>query len=570
MLVRLRPDTSLCSLKSRLNEVRAPLAVRDFDLTNCIRLSSFHVIRNIYEFRRLRCLRCVAFHFKTRDLCKLIENPLPHLVEIELSLVSETRTITDELRMMKMAGKRVGAHTVPQLRRVYVEVSYKHNFEFLSVILSLCHYVEHLHVHFVRGCFSEALLYCRNIIEKLQSLETFTFTSERPSYILNPTAPLNFMSCAAICGNVSYRKSTDSWSCVRLRDLAHTSEPRVLPFQLVVAAGYTADGLMAECIRVASEGHIWTKVRLLCLLLFPEEPSGFLYPAIGDGYRNNLRQFFGTALRYIVELNITMFHFAPDLDITDLLQDGSLEHLHALSASPCGLRRPSALRRLAQNCLDFCDLDVRFEAKYRFERCAGCEGEFLLDTKDAIEMRTGVRALFRNGLARLTLSGVHDSECLWFIESCSPTPTVRLIDCPSYSSPEFARLGAVLKKRSSPSCLVLRIQHLEDNLLSATISHVNSLQYLYVLSAASLSDDVAEACLRLLGIKQPRLKYLHVHYKGDRNHDFDQRLTLIRTPCPKEEIRDVLVRNGPCIQSCSTATFIGLAKPLNRNVQPML
>ncbi|KAL3224278.1 hypothetical protein MRX96_049566 [Rhipicephalus microplus] len=65
-----------------------------------------------------------------------------------------------------------------------------------------------------------------------------------------------------------------------------------------------------------------------------------------------------TALKYLIELNICPFHFGADLDFTELLQDGSLDQLHAFAVSPCALRCPSALRRLAQACPDLVDLDV--------------------------------------------------------------------------------------------------------------------------------------------------------------------------------------------------------------------
>ncbi|KAL1484633.1 hypothetical protein MTO96_032483 [Rhipicephalus appendiculatus] len=63
-----------------------------------------------------------------------------------------------------------------------------------------------------------------------------------------------------------------------------------------------------------------------------------------------------------------------------------------------------------------------------------------------MEIREGdTRALFPNGLARLSLSDVHDTACLWFIEHCSPTATVRLCNCPS--SRENERLGRMLASK---------------------------------------------------------------------------------------------------------------------------
>ncbi|KAL3240837.1 hypothetical protein MRX96_047900 [Rhipicephalus microplus] len=74
--------------------------------------------------------------------------------------------------------------------------------------------------------------------------------------------------------------------------------------------------------------------------------------------------------------------------------------------------------------------------------------------------------------------------------------------------------------------------------------------------------------VRTSSISLPRLKYLHVHYRKNPDGDFNKRITCTRGPCLRGS--EALVRNGPCIQSCSMATFIGLAKPLNRNVRLML
>ncbi|KAL1482240.1 hypothetical protein MTO96_050346 [Rhipicephalus appendiculatus] len=79
-------------------------------------------------------------------------------------------------------------------------------------------------------------------------------------------------------------------------------------------------------------------------------------------------------LSNVVELNINSFHFGPDLDFTEVLQDWSLENLLALSVSPCSLRRPSSLRRLAQICPNLADLDVRFGRKGGFVQCTGLRG----------------------------------------------------------------------------------------------------------------------------------------------------------------------------------------------------
>ncbi|KAL3255568.1 hypothetical protein MRX96_017466 [Rhipicephalus microplus] len=114
-----------------------------------------------------------------------------------------------QLSVNDVASRLSHAERVHGLRRLYAEVTGEGNFRHLSALLSLCLYVKHVYLHFVHGCFSEALLRCCNIIAVLHDLETFTFTSELPSYNQpDPTAPLDFVNCAAVCGNVTFRKLT--------------------------------------------------------------------------------------------------------------------------------------------------------------------------------------------------------------------------------------------------------------------------------------------------------------------------------------------------------------------------
>ncbi|KAL1479126.1 hypothetical protein MTO96_052117 [Rhipicephalus appendiculatus] len=454
------------------------------------------------------------------------------------------------------------------LRRLYAEIAYDGNFRHLSALLSLCHYVKHVHVHLVHGCSRHAIRRCRDIIEKLGDLESFTFTSELPS--CRPLElPYDFVKCAAVCGNVTYQKSTDTWTCVRIHDL-ECCEPSNLPYQLVVAVVYSKEGPASEWVRMAKLEHIWAKVRQLCIMPFPEHALKFSDTKAEIKYLESLCLFFGTALSNVVELNINSLHFDPNLDFAKVLQDESLENLLALSVAPCSLRRPSSLRRLAQICPNLADLDVRFDRKGRILECTGCKAEFIFEPEDTVGKREGTtKALFPNGLARLTLSDVPVSACLWFIESCSPTATVRLCEFPSSSSPEYARWCLALANTSTPSCVILRHERIEEIILMAQRSPFLRLEHLYILSSACLPEDVANRFVHALHKSLPRLQYLHIHYKKRLADAIDERITWMRGS-RSERGGDALVRNGPCIQSCSTATFIGLAKPLNRNVQPTL
>ncbi|KAH8036497.1 hypothetical protein HPB51_000762 [Rhipicephalus microplus] len=161
--------------------------------------------------------------------------------------------------------------------------------------------------------------------------------------------------------------------------------------------------------------------------------------------------------------------------------------------------------------------------------------------RGATDISEGVtKAFFPNGLARLSLTDVHDTACLWFIENCSPAATVRLCNCPS--SRENKRLGeGVLRhKPRVPVHLVVGspFGRRGPDIRAYVQQHPTSPE----VSTRPLQEGPDD--------------------------DFNNRIAWMRGPCSRSS--ESMVRNGPFIQSCSTATSIRLAKPLNRNVQPML
>nr|XP_050032457.1 uncharacterized protein LOC126528919 [Dermacentor andersoni] len=563
-MVRLRANQGVSSLAEQLKPMKAVSKIRELDLTNCILLEPNELPLHIGKCTGLRSLRCVACPLPPSALIRLMLERLPHLKEVEFSLVAETG-VDSEIREVHHTALQMPGALALNLRRMYVEVSGDVNFKLLSALLRYCPKLDDLRVHFVRGSFMSAILECNAILKQGVNLETFSFSSDVPASNQRlPSEPLDFTSCAAVCGNVTYRRSSNMSNCVLLRDLAFGCVgSTILPQQLVLVIVHHAEGITAEWIRAATLGHFWTNVRQLCLLLFPAQPSYGVYATAGAVCRNSLRDLISTKLRQVVELNISAFHFSPDLDLTALLQDGSLEHLQSFSATPCGLRRPSALRRLAQNCPDFKELDVRIDRKGSFVRCAVCEGEFYLDPKDIPAMYDGT-PVFHNALARLTLSDVHGRISLWFIETC-PAVSVRLSDCPNPSYPDYPSLGQLLARNSSLSCLVLRHDALPfgEACLLENISRIASLQYLCLLSAAPLLDNAAEVSVLAFSARLwPRIKCVHVHYRTPAGGT-EKRITWMKQlRAPRG---GVLVPDGPCFLHCSTATFIGLAKPLNRD-----
>ncbi|KAH7950651.1 hypothetical protein HPB51_028312 [Rhipicephalus microplus] len=187
--------------------------------------------------------------------------------------------------------------------------------------------------------------------------------------------------------------------------------------------------------------------------------------------------------------------------------------------------------------------------------------------RGATDISEGVtKAFFPNGLARLSLTDVHDTACLWFIENCSPAATVRLCNCPS--SRENERLGRMLENKSMPSCLNL----------SARASGG-----IYPIGEGVLRHKPRVPVHLVVGSpfgrRGPDIRaYVQQHPTSPEvstrplqegpDDDFNNRIAWMRGPCSRSS--ESMVRNGPFIQSCSTATSIRLAKPLNRNVQPML
>ncbi|KAH7944295.1 hypothetical protein HPB52_018094 [Rhipicephalus sanguineus] len=374
----------------------------------------------------LRSLRCSSCALRPSDLYTFLLQRLSHLVEVEFCLASETGAESELECMQEMDLENGTRSLVPVERSVYVEVGNDQNFQLLSVILRSCPKLDNLHVHFVRGTFSNAVRQCRQILAQRTHLQTFTFTSELPTSLSSDcTTPLGFPSCAAACGNVSHTKPTGYWYLVIFPDLALRLTMRfVAPFQLVVVGTALADYDMAQFIRDASRRHAWVYVRELCPVLLPKEASGVAYLMTELAYRDGLCRFFSKVLANIVQLNISSFHFGTEMNLADVLQGGSPKHLQSLSASLCCVHRSSTLHHVVRCCPDFKDLDVRIDRKGRLQPSAVCINGFASDPDFDREFSSGPTVLFHKGLSRLTLTNLPYAAYVWFVESCGPTPTI--------------------------------------------------------------------------------------------------------------------------------------------------
>ncbi|KAL3236846.1 hypothetical protein MRX96_022102 [Rhipicephalus microplus] len=518
MSVRLTPDQGIDSLVLQIRKFETPLEVESLDLTNCIHLETDEVIPIIKKCAFTNSLRCLSCSIQPGALVTLILGHMRHLVRLELTLVCE---VVQEVGEYPDKDVWVNRYILPDLHHIYVEMAYDASYQLFATILRESVNLKHLHVHFLRGSFLNALC------EEALRLEKFTFTSEQPPHCQSLVSPLGLFNCISVCANVEHRRPGGIMSVFTFHHLAEDSgERRRMPNQATVVAVHTKRrNLTPELMLTAFRGHDWS---------FTNPPSTLV----------------------------------PGLDVKELLQDATLKKLRflqSLSATPCGLRRLSALRLLAQHCPHFGELDVRYE-NGGLVRCLGCEVGVPLDS-DAPTNVPGGTVGFQKRLDRLTLSGIRFPVDLHFIECCGPTTTVRLSGCASTSSPRYEHLAKVLSETCWPTCLVLRHGSIdiEDASVLAMLSSVHSLLYLYLLSTVSCPNEVAETCFRALAAALPRLRFLHYHYLT--LNGVERSLTLVRSKDDPEDTGNLL-RNAPCYQCCSTATFVGLAKPLNREFVP--
>ncbi|KAH8037072.1 hypothetical protein HPB51_008496 [Rhipicephalus microplus] len=567
MCARLAPDQGIDSLVKEIEKFQTPLDVKTLDLTNCIHLETEEVIPIIKKCEFTNSLLCLSCSIRPGALVTLIMGHMRHLTQLELTLVCET---DEEVGEYPDKDVWVNRYILPDLQSIYVEMAYDASFQLLAKILRESVNLNYFHVHFLRGSFQNALVACKALYEKATPLEQFRFTSEQPPYCQRLSSPLKLFNCISVCANVDRRQPSGFMSVFAFHDLAEDwGKPRCMPNQATMVAVHTKRGNLApEMMRVAFRRHDWSWLYKVCFVLLPEDASSLVYPQAGLVYRDSLLFFFTHTFSYLLELNISFFHFGADLDVKELLQDAALvklRHLQSLSATPCGLRRLSALRLLAQRCPYFEELDVRYE-KRGVVRCPGCEADVPLDP-DAPTRVPGGTAGFRMRLRRLTLCGVRFPVGLHFIECCGPTTTVRLSGCADASNEHYTHLAKVLSETRSTVCLVLRHECLQirDPSLVGKLSSIRSLSYLYLLSTVAYPDEVAESCFLTLTATFPRLRFLHYHYLS--LNGVDRSLTYTRRKDDPED-GGVLLRNAPCFQCCSTATFIGLAKPFNREFKP--
>ncbi|KAL1430735.1 hypothetical protein MTO96_002338 [Rhipicephalus appendiculatus] len=561
--VRLGMNEEVSDLVRQL-DARDPFAVSHLVLTNCVLCDPAELCEQISRCVRLRRLTCVACTLQPSILLKLMLERLQYLQQLDFSLVEDSDVVVgSEINSMRvMAPQMWGAIQYHSLRRLYVEVGNDRNFELLWELLVFCPKLIELHVHLVRGNFTNALAWCSRFHDQLEQLEAFTFTSELPAYVpfpYVPDPPSTFKQCAAVCANVRHDKSHDWWSCVKLRDsVLSQDQSLILPSQLVA---FASGGSMPDASSwEASHGHRWARVCKLCLLLLPERPTMVTIPRARCACRGYLEALF-LALDSIVELNVSSFHVEVGVDLNRLLQETPLgSRLLALSIPPCWFPQQSSVRTLPTVCPSLRDLDVRVGTR-GFLRCASCQNLFN-STVPVQEPSNAALSLSKN-ITRLTLCDMPYLVLLSYFQCYRAVTTLRLAGWRFVEGPQYGHLFLLLGKCGAIRCFVLQHEDLpiNDQHFQASLSHMTSLQHLCLLTSMQLSDDDASQCAHASIGRSTRLKCVHIHYRR-RNGGLERRFTWLN-----RGQGEILLREGPCFACCSTATFIGLVKPVNRDCE---
>ncbi|KAL1415045.1 hypothetical protein MTO96_006993 [Rhipicephalus appendiculatus] len=496
-----------------VNHLRFPEAVGELVLRNCIASEPAELCEQISRCPILRILRCCANVLRPSQLLQLTLQQLPRLERLELSLVVDAAVDSEIGNLRGLASQSAGVIPSHGLRQMYVEVGGHRNFELLQELLKFYPKLTELHVHYVRGDLSDAVLrYHRLLEELLLPLELFTFTSELTASLPTPDAPMLSPALriyAAMCDNFRHEPFDSCTTNFELDILMGSDRATILPSQLAVLAIYSE--LMAEQFRVAGIRNVWTHVRELCILLLPPDACVEFYPTAGPAFRE-------------------------DLD------------------------SQAVVRSLAASCRRLRDLDVRLERRRGHFRCRSCE---LLRDQEIPQppSRAATLSSSRNsGITGLTLCGVPSNVLLWFIDCYGDAVKLRLSEWSVVKSLQCSHLCRLLGENNI-RCLVLKHQHLpiSDKHLQASLCHLTSLQHLCLLTSMQVSDVEATKFAREISTRARGLQCVHMHYRHDADGP-EQRVTWLRG-----HRRSGLLRDRPCFGCCSTATFIGLVKPVNRD-----
>lgn len=216
-------------------------------------------------------------------------------------------------------------------------------------------------------------------------------------------------------------------------------------------------------------------------------------------------------LEHIVELNLSSFHFLPDLGLMEPLQEYTLNPLQALSAPPCEFLSQYAVSRLPTSCTNLRDLDVRIDRRGGHLQCSYCE---LLHSRATLQSPPSFADLVfhHSGVAKLTLCHMPAHVGLRFVECYEVTGMLRLAEWPAVESVKYSHLGRVFFCcNSAIRCLVLQHKHLpiSDKHPQASLFLLTSIQHLCLLTSMPVLGVDASTFVRGAQVRAPALSAWH-------------------------------------------------------------
>lgn len=591
--VRFSAETEEDTLSRFLRAPRAA-AISTLDLTNCVLPHSSAVEQALARCVNLTTLRCVNCRLSSRALFQLVLTRLQKLELLHWSLLG-CREGRDEMgpALVVLDGKYSRRTTA--IRSMYVElVESAVHVHTLCRFLPRCPHLRDLHVHVLgasncEGCSPAVPMAYGD--RPLVELERFTYTTDaargrcpyasRSAFIesrelwhllLGDDEPLvqAFRGYATLCNNVALRlRPRKSRNCVHLSEL------------LVPAGDELANDAMPQmCVTVdepdqlsaAARADRWSSLVALTLLT-PLPLNRPTFPAgIGALYETPLKTLM-TACTALRELNLSRFHFTPDLSCCALLASACPRHLKALSLPACALAEPNSLEDLARAPFALQELDIRCSGTTAHSVCAVCS-----DARTCGDSSLAPLALL-GPLRRLTLYGLNNVNSLMFLAGCR-VRELRLSRLGRRGLCCYTPgLGTVLAAQAA-DLRVLKMEHsaltLSSDLLLDQITKASSLEMLCLTSGAPMRPADQQKLLDTLVPRLPKLRTLHVHAPNlrplPRNHLCQPRIYFEGSNFDNangDHANPAVVFTNELSILCRASNFIGLTKPYNRDPKPM-
>ncbi|KAL3207934.1 hypothetical protein MRX96_039358 [Rhipicephalus microplus] len=536
----LRMDEDVSVLVKQINALN-PRVISELVLSDCVICEPGELCAQISRCERLRRLSCVGCVLQPGKLLKLMLEELRYLQRLELSLVQDFDwAIDSEINSMRaLALQRWDLIRYDSLRRLYVEVGGDRNFDLLWELLVFCPNLTELHIHFVRGCSANALEQCSRLHDQLEKLEVFTLTSERPAYVPSLYGTCTMVDVPELRGCLWQRPSRQATPVVELRR-TRTHRTRARTNRSFFRHSWSCLSPVTKC-RGSPSGR---------------RASG----TTGLAYVNCACCFYRGQPHHRAERQL--ISLSPRCR-----PDGAFPGYPA-GEPPAGTLSATVLVSEAGLCADAAivlpqtegDLDVRFVTRGPL-RCASCVR--LANTLSLQEpSKVTTYSSTSNNVTRITLHGVPYAVLLSYFRYCGAATTLRLALW-RWERPQYDRLFVLLGKFTAVRCLLLQHGNLpiDDQHFLASLSRMTNLQHLCLLTCVTAWDTVASQCAHDFITRSTRLKCVHMHYTN-RHDGLERRLTWLN-----RGHGEVLLRAGSCFSCCSTATFIGLVKPVNRDCE---